>query len=127
MKLPTLTQLSKVLRKVKPSRRTVKALGVGGLFAFGSRLWFEYHCWESPESADAELWYHTHQEITVLGFAKCDQPCARSFKERVEAGGQLLYKVRFDDGLEYDVFEEELMSNVKGFCRPNPPKRRVVR
>ncbi len=30
----------------------------------GDVVWFEYHCWESPESSDAEIWYRSHQKVT---------------------------------------------------------------
>ena len=32
----------------------------------GAFAWFEYHCWESPESADAPAWYRSHQRVEVL-------------------------------------------------------------
>ena len=27
----------------------------------GKTFWFEYNCYESPESCDAEIWYRSHQ------------------------------------------------------------------
>ena len=37
----------------------------------GTVFFFEYRCWESHESCDAKLWYHSHQKVTVL---KCNNP-----------------------------------------------------
>lgn len=89
----------------------------------GKRFWFEYHCWESHESGDAEVWYHSHQQCTVLGFSDCD-PCGFStIEERGDAGACLVYRVRFDDGLEWEAFEDELMSSKDNFCRPDPPAK----
>ena len=85
-------------------------------------LWFEYHCWESPQSGDAEAWYHSHQQVTVLGLSTCEKPLP-TFAERAAAGMQLVYRVRFQDGLEWDVFEDELLRSPSDFQRPDPPKR----
>ena len=60
---------------------------------------FEYHCWESDESTDAELWHRTRQPVTVirqLGPDEVDEEIGR------------MYHVRFQDGFEGDVFEDEL-------------------
>jgi len=70
----------------------------------GPQVLFEYHCWESKDSADAELWRHTHQAVDVL--YQLDNP------------DQVMYRVRFGDGLEYDVFEDELMDSPAGYERP---------
>lgn len=67
--------------------------------------WFEYHCWESEESSDAELWHHTHQQVEVL--------------HKLEDVDFEMSRVRFSDGLEYDVFDEELFDDPNGFYRPN--------
>ncbi|KKN82324.1 hypothetical protein LCGC14_0311370 [marine sediment metagenome] len=67
--------------------------------------WFEYHCYEGEDSADAELWHHTHQRVIVIGtVADVDQP---------------MYRVRFKDGLEYDVFDDELLQSPSEFERPS--------
>lgn len=65
------------------------------------RAFFEYHCWESPESADAVLWLHTRQIVEIirpLSSDECD----------IDEIGQM-YLVRFSDGLEYSVFQDELL------------------
>lgn len=99
----------------------LKGVRITNLKPIGSKYWFEYHCNESHQSSDAPAWYRSHQRVVVLGLAKCDGPAFTTFKERGEAGHQLLYRVRFPDGLEWDVFEDELLDNRKSFCRPNPP------
>ena len=73
------------------------------------RRWFEYHCWESEDSCDAELWHHTHQQVIVLS------------KYKYEKGDEELkvYKARFPDGFEYDVFGDELIASPKDFYRPD--------
>jgi len=102
----------------------VNGTKVEDLAVIGRRYWFEYHCWESHESGDAKVWYHSHQQCVVLGFAKCDPCFFQTIQERGEAGHCLLYRVRFDDGLEWDVFEDELMDDQEQFCRPDPPPER---
>ena len=102
-----------------------KGYTVEQLARIGARYWFEYHCWESHDSGDADVWYHSHQQCTVLSFADCNPPAFTGFVERGEAGASLLYRVRFDDGLEWDVFEDELMTSRDHFERPDPPLRRA--
>lgn len=91
----------------------------------GEEAFFEYHCWESHESADAELWYRSHQKVTVLGPAEDWEgwdDSGMTFNERCEAGHARGYQVRFEDGFEYEVFEDELMEDRSGFHRPDPPE-----
>jgi hypothetical protein len=61
---------------------------------------FTYKCWESPKSIDAELWYHTDQECKLLYRLPSDKV------DEIEVGK--MFRVRFEDGFEYDVFEDEL-------------------
>ena len=75
------------------------------------RRWFEYHCYEGEDSSDAELWHHTHQQVEVLG--KLDTDC----------GEPKQYQVKFSDGLEYDVFEDELVTDPSQFSRPDYIKK----
>jgi hypothetical protein len=89
--------------------------------AVGQRLWFEYHCWESHESADAELWYHSHQECVVLGLVDCDGQDIYSQEERYYGACTLTYRVRFDDGQEFDAVEDELLDSRDEFTRVDPP------
>jgi hypothetical protein len=104
----------------------VDGFKVEDLARIGKRYWFEYHCWESHQSGDAEVWYRSHQQCVVLSFARIGadgDPCFFStIQERGEAGHCLTYRVRFDDGLEWTVFEDELMTTRDHFCRPDPPK-----
>lgn len=88
----------------------------------GDRLWFEYHCLESHQSADADLWYHSHQQCEVLGMVINDGYDIWSEAERYDCGHPMCYKVRFDDGFEHTVTEDELLDNQDDFCRPDPPR-----
>ncbi|KKK94784.1 hypothetical protein LCGC14_2679340 [marine sediment metagenome] len=73
------------------------------------RRQFEYHCYEGEDSCDAELWHHTHQQVEVLSkYAGMD-----------EAETGRLYRVRFADGLEYDVWDDELMKSSDEFYMPD--------
>ena len=88
------------------------------------RYHFEYHCWEDHESSDAQAWYRSHQIVTIIGVADCDPVAFTTFKERGEAGHQILYRARFKDGFETTVFEDELLVSKKDFERPDPPYAR---
>ena len=90
----------------------------------GERAHFEYHCLESPDSSDAEIWYRSHQQVTVLKEEESDAWEGSTFEERGEEGQPKLYQVRFDDGLEWSVFEDELMTTPAGFYQPDPPASR---
>ena len=86
----------------------------------GETAWFEYHCYEGHDSGDAKAWYHSHQRVTVIKEGDHDGHWG-TFKERMDAGTPKCYRVRFADGLEWDVFEDELVTSVADFSRPNPP------
>jgi hypothetical protein len=86
------------------------------------RYWFEYSCWEDPRSGDAEIWYRSHKEVEVIGVADCDI-VAGTLADRAEIGMQIIYRVRFDDGLEWDIFEDELVLSSEHFHRPDPPRK----
>jgi 2'-5' RNA ligase len=82
----------------------------------GKTYWFEYHCWESEESADAELWHHTHQKVLVYGrgdgdYDECpvcgEFPCWNS------------WKIRFPDGYEHTAAPDELLKSRSEFERPD--------
>lgn len=68
----------------------------------GTKQKFEYHCWQDEQSSDAELWRHTNQFCLVL--SELDLPDGDK-----EALGGTMYHVRFDDGFESDVFEDEII------------------
>jgi hypothetical protein len=100
----------------------MKAFQIAEVFPSKSRPWFEYHCQESHDSGDAELWYRSHQRVTVLA---CDNAAeVNAMVDERYAGCHLLaYRVRFDDGFEGTAMEDELYGDVSGFYRPDPPAR----
>ena len=119
-------QMEFALQKIDSQGKTLLNIEVGGVIVehlrpIGATLWFEYHCNESHSSSDAEVWYHSHQQAKVLSFAGCDPAFFATFIERGENGHVLLYRVRFVDGLEWDVFEDELLDSPEEFCRTDPP------
>lgn len=79
--------------------------------------WFEYHCWESPKSQDAELWYRSHQKIEVLGLSPNHEKCGLEMtrNERMEEGVPLTYEIRFADGFEGTAFEDEILESPEEF------------
>ena len=91
-------------------------------------VWFEYHCWEDHRSADAPIWYRSHQQVLNLGHVGPEghDPCLAdeipTRQERAYEGCPCLYRVRFEDGLEWDVFEDELLDSPEEFTRPDPPR-----
>ncbi len=88
----------------------------------GKTFWFEYHCYESPESCDVEIWYRSHQKVKVIGVSEWSY----DDKEwRQEDGNPRVYLVEWEDGFQYDVFEDELMESPNEFYRPSPPKRKI--
>jgi len=89
----------------------------------GKEFWFEYHCFESPKSCDAELWYRTHNKVLVLSIVELG--CGDTKLERLLEGCPRVYRVVFEDGFEYDVFEDELMESKEEFERPDAPKRNL--
>jgi len=88
----------------------------------GTDKYFEYRCWESHSSSDAHLWYRSHCKVTVL---KCVNPEYGdiTIEERCEAGMALVYCVRFPDGYEGDVWEDELLDSPEEYNRPSPPSK----
>lgn len=91
----------------------------------GDTPWFEYHCWESHESMDAQVWYRSHQKATVLEMTPYDG-VGLTREERIECAQPFTYRVRFEDGLEWDVFEDELTKTKDGWNRKEPPKGPVA-
>lgn len=84
--------------------------------------WFEYHCLESADSSDAHLWLRSHTIVEVLG----TEPDAEwlkdaTFYERADAGMPKTYRVRFPDGHEDTVWEDELVVHPDHYFRPDPP------
>lgn len=92
----------------------------------GTQRFFEYHCLESHQSCDAQLWYRSHQTVIVLqlggGLVEQAEGCdCFTFVERGEGGVPLVYKVRFADGHEGDATEDELLTSEDDYCRTDPP------
>jgi hypothetical protein len=91
-------------------------------WAPGETAAFEYHCYESHASSDAELWYRSQQQVLVLGLSEtAEQELLEGYLSRSEAGMPLVYRVRFSDGHEGDVWEDELFTSPVGYSRPPPP------
>ena len=85
------------------------------------QAWFEYHCYEGHDSSDAQAWYRSHQRVTVL-HENDGELRFGTMAERGEEGMPVLYTVRFTDGLEYAVFEDELSTSKADWERPDPPE-----
>ena len=60
-------------------------------YAPGDGAWFEYHCWESFDSADADLWVRSHQQVTVLTVEVNDAEPGSTFEQRAEAATPWTY------------------------------------
>ena len=88
----------------------------------GLTRFFEYHCYEGHDSNDAELWYHSHQEVQVGQCCNPEYAEGTTWKERMEEGIPLVYSVKFQDGFQGDVFEDELLLDENQYERPDPPK-----
>jgi hypothetical protein len=74
---------------------------------FPAKAFFEYHCFESEQSADAEIWRRTHQRVSVLRMLSARE------------SDYEMYRVQFNDGHEADVFADELMNTPKSYERPD--------
>jgi hypothetical protein len=106
----------------RQSKRKIDTSKIDGYRQNGSCPLFEYHCNESHTSSDAPIWYRSHQRVTIL---KCinlsDAEEMPKQIDRFANGLQLMYRVRFEDGLQWDVFEDELLDLASEFERPKPP------
>jgi len=108
--------MSKITADILPIADVENALKIG------DKKLFEYHCNESHESSDADLWYHSHQQVEILGMDENDGVGIYSQDERYECGHPLAYRVRFADGFEHTAMEDELLDSADDYCRPDPPK-----
>lgn len=86
----------------------------------GKELWFEYHCDESPSSADYQMYLHSHQKCKVIEIVELGG--GDTSLERGDNGEPRVYKVKFEDGYEWVAFEDEIMDSPDEFERPDPPK-----
>jgi len=73
----------------------------------GKYYWFEYHCFESEESCDANLWHRTHSKVKVI---KSYSP------KEVDIP---VFNVEFNDGFIGTVTIDELLDNQGEFERPD--------
>lgn len=80
---------------------------------------FEYHCWESEKSSDATLWHHTHQKAVILRELEGDAPENTTIIERLYDGVPKSYQIQFDDGYIDTAIEDELLTSIVGFVRPD--------
>lgn len=68
------------------------------MFEIGKVYHFTYRCWEDEQSQDAELWYHTNQDVFIV----------QRLTDVDEDDVGRMYCVQFADGFRYVVFEDEL-------------------
>ncbi|KKM74802.1 hypothetical protein LCGC14_1396650 [marine sediment metagenome] len=88
----------------------------------GERAYFEYHCYQAHDSADASLWYRSHQPVTVVDVGEDPNDEPTTMAERAESGDPLTYHIKFTDGYEGAAFEDELLTSPRYFERLwNPP------
>ncbi len=89
----------------------------------GAICFFEYHCLESHDSFDAELWYRSHQKVEILSIVEIGG--GNTQEERANEGMPRVYQVKFlQDGFIGDAFEDELMDSEEEYFMDNPPERR---
>lgn len=86
-----------------------------GLWPIGATAHFEYHCNRCHASLDAELWYHDRQTVTVVSIDEGSDGYhafreGDSVQDRFDGGFPVAYFVRFADGHEALVLEDELLS-----------------
>lgn len=84
----------------------------------GDVCWFEYRCWESPASSDAELWRRSHQRVRVLRMI--ERGYGQTEDERGEHGQPAVFRIEFKDGQRFDATEDELLDSRAEFNRPEP-------
>ena len=90
----------------------------------GELAYFEYHCDQSESSCDYPLYQHSHQIVKVLKISEMGY--GRTLMERGENCMARVYRIRFSDGLEWDAFEDELLTSPryyqKRFAPPEEPE-----
>lgn len=97
----------------------------------GETAYFEYHCFQSHASGDAELWYRSQQPVTVVADEGWDGPAdLDTLAKRAQEGVPRVYRVRFADGLEHTAFEDELLTSAEFYdpmYRPGQRPRKESR
>lgn len=82
-------------------------------WAVGEKAFFEYHCLRCHSSGDAEAWYRDHQPVEIIEVMDSDgkdwYDDGATLAERACEAISMLYLVRFSDGHEHEVFEDELL------------------
>jgi len=73
------------------------------------------------DSYDADLWLRSHQKVVILE-QHINDGFGLSCADRMDAGQQYTYTVKFPDGTTGCVFEDELDTTTENWCRPDPPK-----
>jgi hypothetical protein len=93
----------------------------------GETAYFEYHCCQGHDSADAQLWYRSHQSVTVLGIS--GKGYGKTIISRLYNGHPRVYTIRFQDGTEGGAFEDELLTSPEfyeqQFCPPPENERQL--
>ncbi len=80
-----------------------------GRYTDGAQMLFTYNCDMSDGSAHVEWRNRSPQIVTVIARCEPDEGWEEStLEERDEAAMPWSYTVRWDDGFEGDVFEDEL-------------------
>jgi hypothetical protein len=89
----------------------------------GEAAFFEYHCNRAHDSSDADLWYRSHQAVTVLGMSDEVEEDAIGWlvEERLGAGMPLAWSVRFADGHEGTAMDDELYVSASHFVPDGGP------
>lgn len=121
-RIPVFANMGKHTRSevIKARRRRFKK--IDQFIENGTEKFFEYHCNESHDSGDAPIWYHSHQKCVVIACHNANDDGDMKQKNRFELGHQLIYRLRFADGFEWDCFEDELLDSEAEYQRPDPPK-----
>ena len=105
---------------VKPDNK----FGQRNEWAVGDAAFFEYQCQQSHDSADAELWYRSHQPITVIDDSEelyDPAPDLNTLAKRRDQGQPRCYTVRFSDGFEGTAKECELYVSPQYFDTSGAP------
>ena len=82
--------------------------------------WFEYHCHEAHDSADAHLWYRSHQKVRVISI-ELEDGYGTTQRFRSENGTMCSATIQFSDGFIGGCFEDELLTSKSQFEREDPP------
>lgn len=75
----------------------------------GETAYFEYHCEPTHTSGDAQLWYRSHQPVTITGIY--ERGIGKTAKERADDACPRSYWVRFQDGAKGVAIEDELLTH----------------